>query len=313
MTESVVQDQGLTEGGIGSTASSATVDTFDVRRPDRIAKSQVRAIQMLHENFVRSVISSLSAYLRTYVSMNLVSIEQLSYGEFLERLPSTTCMACLGLQPYDGSAILEINPCLIFPILEILLGGNGKVATEIEREVTEIEQTLMNGLFGIIAHDLREAWKNVTPIEFEVLSVGTQAQLLQTMAPIEAVLAVKIEVRLGESIGSMNIALPSMVINMMRQKFDHERSARKSEASAEDQARVLELIKASRVKLDGRLPGQQIRVKNLLLLQVGDVLAFDFLVDTVIDVVLNGELQFKGTVVCLGKKRGIYLNGAATP
>jgi flagellar motor switch protein FliM len=220
-------------------------------------------------------------------------------------------MAYLGLQPYDGNAILEITPSLIFPILEILLGGTGKVATDIQREVTEIEQTLMDGLFRIISHDLREAWKNITPIEFEILSVGTEAQFLPTGAPIEAVLAVKIEMRLGESIGSMNIAMPSMVINMMRQKFDHEHSTRKSEVSQEEQGRVLELIKASRVKLDARLPGQQIRVKDLISLQLGDVLAFDFLVDAPVDLVLNGQLQFNGTIVSLGKKRGVYLNGAA--
>jgi flagellar motor switch protein FliM len=80
MSEAVLENQGLARSG----SPSSTVDVFDVRRPERIAKSQLRAIQLLHENFVRSVISSLSAYLRTYVSMSLVSIEQLSFGEFLD-------------------------------------------------------------------------------------------------------------------------------------------------------------------------------------------------------------------------------------
>ena len=57
---------------------------FDFRRPDRIAKSQLRAIHLLHDNFVRNLVSSLSAYLRSYLIVNLVSVEQLSYAEFLE-------------------------------------------------------------------------------------------------------------------------------------------------------------------------------------------------------------------------------------
>ena len=96
---------------------------FDFRRPDRIAKSQLRAIHQLHDNFVRNLVSSLSAYLRSYLIVNLVSVEQLSYSEFLECLPSPTCIASLGLKPYDGNAVLELNSSLIFPILEILLGG----------------------------------------------------------------------------------------------------------------------------------------------------------------------------------------------
>src|SRR5215831_13423451 len=66
---------------------------FDFRRPDRISKSQLRAIHQLHDNFVRAFASSLSAYLRSYVMVNLVSVEQLSYSEFLGCLPSPTCIA----------------------------------------------------------------------------------------------------------------------------------------------------------------------------------------------------------------------------
>src|SRR5207302_11152333 len=99
---------------------------FDFRRPDRIAKSQLRAIHLLHDTFVRNLVSSLSAYLRSYLTVNLVSVEQLSYAEFLDGLPSPTCIVSLGLSPYDGNGVLELNPSLVFPILEMLLGGTGK-------------------------------------------------------------------------------------------------------------------------------------------------------------------------------------------
>ena len=63
-----------------------TAVAFDFRRPDRISKAQLRAIHQLHDNFVRSLASSLAAYLRSYVIVNLVSVEQLSYSEFLDCL-----------------------------------------------------------------------------------------------------------------------------------------------------------------------------------------------------------------------------------
>src|ERR1700731_2412899 len=103
-------------------------EKFDFQRPDRIPKSQVRAIHLLHENFVRNLASSLSAYLRSYLTVNLVSVEQLSYGEFLEGLPSPTCLVSLSLRPYDGNALIELNPSLIFPIIEMILGGKGRTA-----------------------------------------------------------------------------------------------------------------------------------------------------------------------------------------
>src|ERR1700742_1328651 len=100
-------------------------EPYDFRRPDRIAKDQLRAIHLLHENFARSLASSLSAYLRAYVAVNLVSVEQLSFMEFNQCLPSPTSMITLGMKPLEGNAVLEINPSLVFPILEMLLGGTG--------------------------------------------------------------------------------------------------------------------------------------------------------------------------------------------
>jgi flagellar motor switch protein FliM len=96
---------------------------------------------------VRNLGSSLSAYLRSYLTVNLVSVEQLSYGEFLEGLPSPTCITSLSLEPYEGNAVLELNPSIIFPVLEMLLGGNGKNPSVVQREITEIEQSLLDGLF----------------------------------------------------------------------------------------------------------------------------------------------------------------------
>ncbi len=289
-------------------ALNPTSDAFDFRRPDRIAKSQLRAIHVLHENFVRSVVSSLSAYLRTYLSMSLVSVEQLSYGQFIERLPATTCMACLGLTPYEGTAILEINPAVVFPILELLLGGSGKISLGIQREVTEIEQVLMDGLFRIMVHDLREAWKSVTLIDFTIQSVNKEPQFLQVIALNEAVLAVTIELRVGESIGFMNIAMPSLMIKTMRKKFDHQHPTRRSEPTLEEQSRVLEAIRPARIETDARLLDQQIRARDLVSLKVGDVVTFDLPIEAPIDLVFNGRRLFRGHIVGRGKKRAFAVS-----
>ena len=187
---------------------------FDFRRPDRIPKSQVRAIHLLHDNFVRNLVSSLSAYLRSYLTVNLVSVEQLSYGEFLDGLPSPTCIVSLGLSPYDGNGILELNPTLVFPILEMLLGGSGKSSVSIQRDITEIEQKLLDSLFRIILNDLKEAWKAVAPIEFTIQSVETEPQFLRVLAPTEAVVAVGIEIRIGDNVvieGATNIGRHTVI------------------------------------------------------------------------------------------------------
>jgi flagellar motor switch protein FliM len=269
---------------------------FDFRRPDRIAKSQLRAIHQLHDTFVRNLVSSLSAYLRSYLMINLVSVEQLSYAEFLECLPSPTCIASIGLKPYDGNAVLELNSSLVFPILEMLLGGSGKSSTSIQRELTEIEQSLLDGLFRIILHDLKESWRGVTNIDFSMESMETEPQFLQILAPSEAVVAIAIELRIGESIGMMNIAMPSIIIKMMRQKFDQQWSVRKSESTDSEQIRIFDLIRGSEIGVDVRLEGSTLDLKDLMSLEEDDVLVFDSTIQRPLRCLLNGVVKFQGYI-----------------
>jgi flagellar motor switch protein FliM len=280
---------------------------FDFRRPDRIPKSQVRAIHLLHDTFVRNLVSSLSAYLRSYLTVNLVSVEQLSYAELLDGLPSPTCMVSLGLSPYDGNGVLELNPSLVFPILEMLLGGTGKASPAIQRDVTEIEQKLLDGLFRIILHDLREAWKPVTSVDFTIESMETEPQLLHILAPNEAVVAIGIEVRIGESVGMMNIAMPSIVIKMMRQKFDQQWSVRKTHASVAEQARVLRLLRESDLAIEARLEGPTVSVQDLLNLSEGHLLLFDYPVERSVELLVNGRRKYTAQMVGAGKRRGCLI------
>lgn len=276
---------------------------YDFRRPDRIAKDQLRAIHLLHENFARSLASSLSAYLRAYVAVNLISVEQLSFMEFSQCLPSPTCLVSLGMRPNEGNAVLEINPSLVFPILEMLLGGTSKYATKINRELTEIEQSILDGLFRIILHDLKIAWNTVTPVEFAIESHETDPQLMQILAPNEAVVAVSMEARIGDNAGMMNIGIPSIIVKMLRHKFDQQWSLRKTESTEAEQARILRVIKAAPLDLDTRLEGPTLRVEDLLDIDVDDVLTFDYPLTRPVSLLINGVLKYRGNVIGTGRDR----------
>jgi flagellar motor switch protein FliM len=280
---------------------------YDFRRPDRIAKHQLRAIHMLNETFARNLASSLSAYLRAYVIVNLVSVEQLSFLEFSQCLPSPTVIASLGMKPYEGNAILEMNPSLVFPILEMLLGGGKVSPVKIEREVTEIEQSIMEGLYRIALHDLREAWSSVSALSFTIEAHETEPQMLQILAPSEAVVAISLEVRIGENVGMMNIGIPSIIMKMLRQKFDQQWSVRRSESTEAEQARILRLVKPAIVSIDARLRGATMKTEDLLALEAGDVLAFDYPIERALRVEINGRYKYTGRVVNAGHKRALAL------
>ena len=282
-------------------------EPYDFRRPDRIAKDQLRAIHMLHENFARSLASSLSAYLRSYLTVNLISVEQLSYGEFVEGISTPTCLVSMSLRPYDGNALIELNPSLVFPIIEMILGGKGRSTANLRREITEIEQSLLETLFRIILNDLKEAWKSVTLIDFKLEAVATEPQMLQILAPNEAVVAVGIEIRIGENSGTLNFAIPSINIKMIGQKFDQQWNLRKTDPTEAEQQRVLQLIRGAEATVEARLQGPKLLVRDLLEIEPGHLLRFDYRIDEQLDCTINGRDKFRGRVVDSHQKKSFLI------
>jgi flagellar motor switch protein FliM len=110
----------------------------------------------------------------------------------------------------------------------------------------------------------------------------------------------------------MNIGIPSIVVKMLRQKFDQQWSVRKTQATEDEHARMLRLIRPAIVRLDARLQGPKLGVQALLDLQEGDVLAFDYPVERPIDFAVNGRLKYQGEVVVTGRKRAFHIQELIT-
>jgi len=277
----------------GADNVSRRAQRYDFRRPDRIAKDQLRAIRLMHENFARTLGSSLSGYLRAYAVVNLISVEQLSFFEFVQCLSTPTCLVKLRTKPSDGSAVLELAPSLVFSILEILLGGNAGSPARPSRELTEVEQAVLEGLFRIVLHDLQNAWQQVTPMEFVMDGQETQPQLLQILSPAEAVIVISLGIRIGDVSGMMNIGIPSISVKMLRHRFNQQWSVRRTASTEQEQTRVFRLIESSQIKVDA-IVESTVPMRTLLELNEGAILALDHSVDRPVQIALNGRPTFSG-------------------
>ena len=281
--------------------------TYDFRRPDRIPKEQLRSIHLMHDFLARNLASSLGAYLRAYVTVSLVSVEQLSFGEFLQYLPTPTCISSIGMKPMEGNSVLELNPSLVFPMLDTLLGGTGAAIAEATREITEIERSIVEGVVRIILHDLREAWAPVAELTFTVEATETQPQLMQILSPNEAIVAIGFEITMGEARGMMNFGVPSILIKMMGQKFEQQWSIQRSTGSLDERHRMQALVKRVPVAIDAQLVGAKVTVRDLLGLQAGDVVSLDLPLRRQAQLHVNGKSKFKGEVVAVENFRGVLV------
>jgi flagellar motor switch protein FliM len=127
------------------------------------------------------------------------------------------------------------------------------------------------------------------------------------------VVAVSMEVRIGDNSGMMNIGIPSIVVKMLRHKFDQQWSVRKSQSSEKDQSRILRLARSAHLRLDSRLTGPTMTVADLMDLGKDDVLTFDYPVGRPVGLMVNGKLKYHGHVVTAGHKRAFQIEEIFLP
>ena len=287
--------------------SDSAVTPFDFRHSNRLPKSQLSLIHVLHDSFCRLLTQSLSLTLRSFVSGNVITVEQFAFGEFSARMQSPTCIVYLSMLPYEGYAAVEVNHSLVAPILDHVLGGNGKIDSELDRELTDIEKGMLEGFFRIIPHDLSEAWKPIASIGFAFDCVETEPLLSNRISRNEAVVVIAMELRIGDKTGKVNLAIPSITLKMLRHRFDQQ-STTKRTVSPETEAAIKQKIATGmRMDVDCALVGSRIRLSDLLNLNVGDLVDLGVEFDRRGSLLVNGIPKFRGEVVVEGSKQALVI------
>lgn len=246
---------------------------YDFKRPNRISKNVLQSLHFLHERYARNLSLNLSAYLRTIADIVLLSVDQLSYAEFLMSLPETTCINVVNIMPQGGMLAFELNPTLVFAIIEKLMGGSSETPTQ-NREITLLEQHLIEGFVQMSLRDLREVWQTIGETNFLLDRQETSPQLVQIVAPNEIVVVIVFEVKIGQTSGMMNYCIPAIYLDPFAMELRQEnRTDIGTRMTAEDYRRIDEVLANAVTSLAVDLVERRIAIRDLLALKEGDVLA----------------------------------------
>jgi flagellar motor switch protein FliM len=281
---------------------------YDFRRPDRVSKEQIRALQLMHDRFARNVSASLSAYLRTVTDMSIVSVEQLTYSEFLMSLPDPTAFYALGMSPLDGVGALELNPALAFTMIDRILGGSGK-GVQLSRALTEIEQNVVDGIIKLILENLSESWKTVHEVQFRITGRETRPQMLQVAAPNETVLLLVFDVRVGEVRGMLNFCLPAATIEAFGDVFTQGWYRSRREPSAQQREALLKSL--GRVKMPvTALLEVSMSGREVVQIRPGDILSLGRPITQPVKVRVGSTTKFAGRLARHGSRVAVAITGA---
>ena len=269
----------------------------------QISSDQLRAISMLNDLFARNLTHNLAAWLRSRFQVNLVSAEQIQFNEFLLRIPEINYVASVRLEPLGALSVLQLDLALAPPVIDLLLGGEGRDGPL--RELTDIEESILGSVVEIVCRELTAAWQPVgLSFNFERRQMQTQVARIMPMA--EKTLCLSFEIRMPHSSGLLNLAFPAVVANTILRRLTSE-WGRGRRQSGEIRARMESAARRIRFGSALQLPTVRLPASVLEALEPGAVLRLEMPANTVPEWRVGGQALFLGQAIREGPHRAARL------
>ncbi|HEV8635947.1 MAG TPA: flagellar motor switch protein FliM [Chloroflexota bacterium] len=282
------------------------VKTYDFRHPSKFSRDQIRTLEFLHETFARRLQTALSAYLRTVVQINMLGVEQGVYDEYVRQVPSPAVLYPISMDPLPGRAALELHTNVVFIIVDRLLGGLGKGLNK-GRELTDVEQTLLETVVWEVLSALKESWANIATLQPRLGEVAFTPQFMQIALSSETVLTISFEIRILDSAGTMRICIPENVLEpVMSQVTAQAFYAGSRRTLTQDQTTNLRRnLDRVRVPVVGELGQTELTLQELVNLRPGDVIPLRRRARDELEVLVAGVPKFWARPGLVGRRTAL--------
>lgn len=275
--------------------TSKKVKKYDFRNPQKIAKDQLRTLEIIHENFARLLQTFLSGYLRAPVKVSILTVEQYAYSEFSNAISNPAFLSIIDFEPLNGQIIIDISTNLVFATIDRLLGGDGEEIVE-TRGFTEIEITLLKRTMMRTMDLFKEAWSNVIELNPRLGKIELNSQFAQIVPPNETVALITSNIAIGSVEGMMNICIPYLVLEPILDKLSTKYwfSSTKKTITDEEMKAIRSRMLDTYVPINAILGSTNVTINELINLQEGDVIRLDDQ-DNLIKLKIGSKVKYYGS------------------
>ncbi len=274
------------------------IKKYDFRRPDKFGKDQLRTLEIIHENFSRLLNNFLSGYLRTYIEVDVLSTQGMTYSEFSNSVSNPAILGIVKFSPLDGQIIIDIAVDVAFAMIERVLGGAGKTGLLKEaRALTEIEMVLLKNIMNKFINLLKEPWGNIIELKPKLENIETNSQFAQIVSPSESIALITFNLKIGDVEGMVNIAIPHYVIEPILPNLTSKlwfQSNLKKQLTDEERSALHNRIERANLEIKAVVGRSSLLVEEFLNLQVGDVVILGSKVNDELEVFVDQELKYFG-------------------
>src|SRR2546429_1508858 len=229
------------------------IQPWDLQSSNKLTADQAATLTTIHESLARRLSSSIGVHLRVGFEMNLVSVEQLTYREFLGRLPDLTYFCSMHLMPIDARSAIQMDVGLAYPIIDVVLGGTGNEPMDI-RDLTEIEEQILESVIRLMLLDIHAVWAPVLDLDFRIEQRQRNVEMQNTMLPGEKILCLSFEARLAETSRTIAIVFPAVTANALLRRLSGQGSYSERLPSRDSYRRMRDRIMECNFVADLSLP-----------------------------------------------------------
>ena len=270
------------------------VHLYDFKHPDRISKDQLRALRTIHDAFARSFGTYLSSILRTLVDINLLSIDQATYSEYMLSLSVPSCIYIVASKNLKGSLIMEISPQFSLTVVDRLLGGSGHRVGSI-RELTIIEQNILRKVVESGLSILTDAWRNVYRTNLYIESFESNPQFVQIAPASETAAVVSFEIIMRDMTFPMNLCFPYFVLEpLIRNLSTSWSSVATKRLTPLEMEGIRTQVSLTKLPVTAQLGTAIVRTSDFAQMKVGDVIRLKERKDEDLKIWVDGKVKFWG-------------------
>jgi flagellar motor switch protein FliM len=299
---------------VATNGQDRVIGDCDFRQSGQLSAEQVRQLAALHQTFATGLASSLGAYLRVGIEAKLLGVEQIPYREFVGRLPEQPYVASISMMPAEESAAVQLDLRLLLPVIDLLLGGSGRDKADADaRELTEIDEQVLETLLALICRELQAAWQPLLQVQFQPERRLKPPQLLKLMEAEDRTLYLNFEVVLNDIRGMLAVIFSyTTASQILRQLGQQGTSVRRTVPKSENN-HLRERLLDCKFTAELRIPRVALRIRDIVDLQPGQILPLRHPINDALSFSINGLALFGGLPVSCGTSRGALLQEKAVP
>jgi len=309
--EAALQDAGSEAGGEADEASDGSgVKVYDFSNPSKFAKEHINTLRMIHETYARFFQTTMATYLRVNAEIHVKRVRQINYGEYLKELESPAAIFVFCMEPLTGSILTSISSQLIVLLIDRILGGPGQ-APEAGKELTEIEQTVVEKIISRALDNYQEAWEKIGDFRPKFENFETNPGFVQVVAPNESCGVIDFDITVNEVPGTMSVCLPYLVVEPIVDKLSTSEwfTVGKKASTDETKAQMSEVVKEMQVAIRAMVGGSTVTMNDLMAMEKDTVVRLDNKTDEPLSVQVGRAKKFTARPGLMGQRKVIKIVG----